>query len=310
LSEDPLISAGQLLRQERERKSVSLESVSQATRITLANLEALEKDDFEFFPAPLFVRSFLRTYAAHIGIDAGKIIAIYEKQTESMGEARKKTVSEKEAGRRRVTYILPLALVALAIGVILALFGNRPSAPPAPVPAPAPAAPAVSPTSPEVSPAPPAAPPESAPAGTALAPSPPPPAASRPADMAKAPEPAAQPEKKPEKLAAAAKPADEEAKQERRHILKIKALEKTWLRLQPDDQPAIDALLQPQETATWTARRQFKVILGNAGGAEISFNGTPQKRLGESGQVVKFILPASSPRPAEKRPPQEKEEQE
>ena len=307
MSEDPSISVGQFLRQERERKSVSLESISQATRITMANLEALEKDDFQFFPAPLFVRSFLRTYAAHIGIDAGKMIAMYEKQTESVGEVRKKTVSEKEAGRRTVAYVLPLALVALAIGVILTLFWNRPSAPPAPAPAPAPAAPSVPPTPPEVSPAPPAAPPESAPASSALAPSTPPPAASRPADMAKAPEPAPQPEKKPEKSTAAVKPADEETQKERRHILKIKALEKTWLRLQSDDQPEVDTLLQPQETATWIARRRFKVTVGNAGGAEITFNGVPQKRLGESGQVVKFILPAPSPRPAEKRPPQEKE---
>ena len=64
-----------------------------------------------------------------------------------------------------------------------------------------------------------------------------------------------------------------------------------WLRIQSDDRPESEALLQPKETATWTAQRQFKILLGNAGGVEISLNGNPQGPLGKSGEVVHLLLP-------------------
>lgn len=65
----------------------------------------------------------------------------------------------------------------------------------------------------------------------------------------------------------------------------------TWLRIQPDDQKEVEALLRPEETSTWTARRQFKVTVGNAGGVDIFLNGVPQGPLGNSGEVVHLLLP-------------------
>jgi cytoskeleton protein RodZ len=97
--------------------------------------------------------------------------------------------------------------------------------------------------------------------------------------------------------------AEGEKKKERRHVLKVQATEMTWLRIQSDDQPEVEALLQPMETATWTARRQFNIIIGNAGGVEISFNGKPLGDLGASGQVVRLLLPK------EIKPPQEEKKE-
>jgi hypothetical protein len=77
----------------------------------------------------------------------------------------------------------------------------------------------------------------------------------------------------------------------------------TWLRIQSDDLPDVEALLQPMETATWTARNQFKITVGNAGGVEISLNGKPLGTLGTSGQVVHLLLPDEM-----KPPPEEKKE--
>jgi cytoskeleton protein RodZ len=75
----------------------------------------------------------------------------------------------------------------------------------------------------------------------------------------------------------------------------------TWLRIQSDDQPDVEALLQPMQTASWTARRQFKITVGNAGGVEISFNGKPLGTLGASGQVVNLLLPDEMKPPSEEK---------
>jgi len=48
--------------------------------ISLHYLEALERDDFHSLPAPVFVRGYLRSYAAYIGLDPKRIIGMYQAQ--------------------------------------------------------------------------------------------------------------------------------------------------------------------------------------------------------------------------------------
>lgn len=81
MNQEQGFSLGTYLRDERERRNISLESVAKVTRISLRYLEALEKDEFHLLPAPIFVRGFLRTYAAHLGIDPKEVVARYEAQT-------------------------------------------------------------------------------------------------------------------------------------------------------------------------------------------------------------------------------------
>jgi hypothetical protein len=156
-------------------------------------------------------------------------------------------------------------------------------------------------------PPPPSAPPPPAPAAVVQ---PPPPLPTPPPPEKPSPPLIVQPEKEkeqPEKVAPAkAPPKDEGQPKERRHILKVIALEKTWLRIKPDNEPVIDVLLQPKETASWSARRGFDITVGNAGGIEIYFNGVSQGRLGKSGDVVNLVLPRENPPPKAVTPGQPK----
>ncbi|MGC2656949.1 MAG: RodZ domain-containing protein [Bryobacteraceae bacterium] len=62
-------SVGQTLREERLRQLLTLQEVSANTRISLKNLEAIERDDLEEISSPFFYRSFVRQYAERLGID-------------------------------------------------------------------------------------------------------------------------------------------------------------------------------------------------------------------------------------------------
>jgi len=256
------LTLGQYLRQERERKNISLEAVSKVTRITLKNLEALEKDDFLHLPAAVFVRGFLRAYASYLGLDPQQLMTLYDTQTGSAAMAAEMVFippPKKWASWLKLA-VIP-ALVVFGLILILFNFGQKPSAPPP------------SPPSPPVEVSSPQPPPPKVPASKNLV----------AVEEEKAPLPSPLPKEKT--LVA------KEKKPERRHVLKVKAIETTWLRIQSDGQQEVDALLQPKETATWTARRQFKITVGNAGGVNISFNGVPQGRLGDSGEVVHLLLP-------------------
>src|SRR5215210_1243690 len=60
---------GEKLRQAREQRGVSLRQIAAKTKISLAALEALERNDVSKLPGGIFTRSFVRTYASEVGLD-------------------------------------------------------------------------------------------------------------------------------------------------------------------------------------------------------------------------------------------------
>jgi cytoskeletal protein RodZ len=71
---EPASTFGPRLRQERERRHISLKSIAENTKISRSLLEALERDDVSRWPAGIFRRSFVRSYAKAIGLDAEEIV--------------------------------------------------------------------------------------------------------------------------------------------------------------------------------------------------------------------------------------------
>lgn len=62
------MDTGLELRQARERRGISLQQLSQSTKISLRVLQALERGDADVFPAPVYTRGFVRTYAKEVGL--------------------------------------------------------------------------------------------------------------------------------------------------------------------------------------------------------------------------------------------------
>ena len=61
---------GEGLKQERERRGISLDHISVSTRISLRHLHALEADRFAELPGGVFNRGIVRSYAQACGLDA------------------------------------------------------------------------------------------------------------------------------------------------------------------------------------------------------------------------------------------------
>jgi cytoskeletal protein RodZ len=60
---------GPWLRQERERRGITLEDISTSTKIHIRFLEAVEQDRLDLLPGGIIGRGFVRAYAKYIGID-------------------------------------------------------------------------------------------------------------------------------------------------------------------------------------------------------------------------------------------------
>jgi cytoskeleton protein RodZ len=76
------------------------------------------------------------------------------------------------------------------------------------------------------------------------------------------------------------------------HVLVATAREPTWLSVRADGQERKQVLLQAGESAQFGAQTRLHVIVGNAGGVSLWYNGTPLPALGRSGEVVRdLVLP-------------------
>ncbi len=73
---DP-VGIGPELRDARLGRGYSLDDCQRATRISRRYLEALEDEDFEALPAPVFARGFLRSYAQYLGLDPTALVRRY-----------------------------------------------------------------------------------------------------------------------------------------------------------------------------------------------------------------------------------------
>jgi cytoskeletal protein RodZ len=69
---------GQILREARENKGLSLQDVQAKTRISIRYLEALENGQYSVLPTPVHVRGFLRNYARFLGLDPKPLLDRYE----------------------------------------------------------------------------------------------------------------------------------------------------------------------------------------------------------------------------------------
>lgn len=72
-----MASFGENLRRERELRGVSLREISEATKISLRFLQALENDRLDLLPGGLFPRAFVRQYARVLGLDPERTVAEY-----------------------------------------------------------------------------------------------------------------------------------------------------------------------------------------------------------------------------------------
>jgi hypothetical protein len=63
------MSVGLELKTARLAKKITLETISQKTKIPVKYLESLEQDQFDVFPSQVYAKSFIRAYAKVIGMD-------------------------------------------------------------------------------------------------------------------------------------------------------------------------------------------------------------------------------------------------
>lgn len=121
---------GSSLRDARIRRKIDIAQVEADTKIRAKYLRAMENDEFDVLPGAAFVKSFLRTYAEYLGLDAHLLIEEYRANYEDRAAAEQPVFGEPPSYRpprpRRIYRISPgvvLAAGLLAVVVFLYVLG-------------------------------------------------------------------------------------------------------------------------------------------------------------------------------------------
>ena len=76
-TEQKFQTLGEFLKKSRKAANLSLEDAQDSTKITLAVLKAIEKDDFSSMPAEAFCRGFYVMYAKFLNLDHEEVLSRY-----------------------------------------------------------------------------------------------------------------------------------------------------------------------------------------------------------------------------------------
>jgi cytoskeletal protein RodZ len=257
------VDFGRKLRDARERKGVSLRQIAAATKISVAVLEALERNDISRLPGGIFGRAFVRSYAIEVGLNPEEtiqdFIAQFPHDSVTAGHATSDPVEDHQAvesERRMATTFLRLILISIPVAGVVMYIGTNGNRFLHRAPAAEPVAQAAAPVSRGETP-PPAAEPAVAP-----------PVAPAAAEPAAAPTPAP------------AAPAGD------RLTVGLTVKRPCFVTAMVDGEKKIERLLQPGEGPAIEVKREIVLTAGDASAISMTVNGADTKPLGKAGEVV------------------------
>ena len=257
-----MTSVGEMLRREREVQGRGVAEIAEDLCITQRYLRAIEEDDLKSLPGTFFYKSFVRQYAAILGLSAEKIQAEVESLTSSdhplplpghdprysaaaqdpiVSAANRRLFSE----RRVALPVAALVLMLVACSGFYAWWNRAPQ------------------TSAKA---------RATPSGVTA-----------PSSVPAAPvaEVAAKPSSSPGVEVSTITGPDGV----NQVVVNVSATEKTWISITSDGKQIFSGTLEPSQTKTLTGHEVARMKVGNAGGLEVRWNGKPIGPIGPRGKV-------------------------
>jgi cytoskeleton protein RodZ len=275
------VGPGALLLEARRAQGLSIGDTARQLKLSVRQVEALERDDYSGFPGPVFVRGFLRNYAKLLRLEEDAVLGLAQVPSSSAPPA----ALDSEAGAPPAQHSMRAGVLSggvvlvVLLGLVFLLRGGRDGAPDrTAAPMAAPGMPGVA-TSPQHADSPP---PSSGPAGAlgapgALSGT----AASAAASAGPAPDSAAPAEPTPAAAAAAppsaqpTTPAEPAPLAERREV-RLAFQDESWVEIRDAGGEVIFSRLnEAGSERVVRGAPPLTVVIGNAHGVALSYRGRP-----------------------------------
>lgn len=118
-----MMEIGVRLKEAREEKNISLDSLQETTKIQKRYLEAIERGDFHILPGKFYARAFIKEYANAVGLDPTELINAHSAEipssdTKEMTEytqTRRSRHREKPTSSNSIFSLIPTIIVILLV---------------------------------------------------------------------------------------------------------------------------------------------------------------------------------------------------
>jgi hypothetical protein len=124
---------GSILRETRMRARIDISEVEAHTKIRAKYLRAIENEDWDLLPGPVFVTSFLKTYGDYLGVDSRPLVDEFKRRYESptdhdvrpiASRTRERERAARRHGGPRVPPAAAIVVVLLVVVGVLYLIGH------------------------------------------------------------------------------------------------------------------------------------------------------------------------------------------
>lgn len=255
-------------------RGVTLDEISESTKIARRHLEALESEDFASLPGGVFNKGFVRAYARFIGIDEDQAVADYSAVNEETPAPQDQFPLEvhEKPNRELNPRKSQLPMIAAAVALVLLVAGSfmwrskhqhRGGVLPA-------VAAATGDDDAQATPAPAESAPE---------------AAREKSRLLHVKEKVARREPQKESEQPASAPPEKRVTAQNSFFVIIKAKEDAWISVVADGRRVSHGILKADKERFIRAAKQIVVKTGNAGGIDVYFNGKPVGAIGNESEA-------------------------
>ena len=117
---------GSTLRETRMRERIDISEVETHTKIRAKYLRAIENEEWDLLPGPVYVKSFLKTYGDYLGLDSRPLLDEFKRRYESPTDhevrpmaSRSSRERERAARGPRRPLVPPAVLIVLVLVVVV-----------------------------------------------------------------------------------------------------------------------------------------------------------------------------------------------
>lgn len=119
-----MLSVGDILRREREKKGLTMQQVEKGTKIRARYLQAVEENNWEEFTSKVYISGVIRNYAKFLGMDVKKAEAYFRRDYEKK-EVIKFKKNEVEKYITPETKKIVIAFFSFIFLIFFAYFGYQ-----------------------------------------------------------------------------------------------------------------------------------------------------------------------------------------
>jgi cytoskeletal protein RodZ len=120
---------GEILKKRREELKKDLKDIAHILKIRYDYLKAIEEDDFDRLPVPVYTRGYIRGYANFLNIDPEPIIKAYNEKISPPVVEKPTMPPENEKKESKKTRYLALAVIMFVIAAGYVAFSILPKKP-------------------------------------------------------------------------------------------------------------------------------------------------------------------------------------